>query len=102
MLIISFFCFLFLLVVFFPKESHHITTAVVDIKRRVLDVTPSLPLGHSATDGVKDSSLCERVQVKGIPRLKLWSYASSFHVSLAPSPAIPERLHSKIQVCFHR
>ncbi|KAI4301026.1 hypothetical protein L6164_034345 [Bauhinia variegata] len=68
----------------------------VDIERPVLDVSP-FPL-----PGVKDNSLCERVQVSGRSRLKLGSYANSLHITLVPSAAIPERFHNRIQVCFHR
>ncbi|RDX60399.1 hypothetical protein CR513_61459, partial [Mucuna pruriens] len=74
----------------------------VDIERPVLEVSPSLISARSASQGVKDALRCERVRVSGISRLKLWSYANSFLVTLAPSVSIPERLHSKIQVCFHR
>ncbi|KAJ1409104.1 NEMP family [Sesbania bispinosa] len=72
-------------------ESQHFTTAGVDIERPSLDVFPSLLSGHSATHSAKDIIRCERVQVSGISRLKLGSYANSFHVTLAPSVAIPER-----------
>ncbi|CAI8613657.1 unnamed protein product [Vicia faba] len=76
----------------------------VDIKRPTLDVSPSLLLDNSDTEGVKNKNvkLCERVQVSGISRLKLRSYANSYHITLAPSVAIPERLHAKIKICFHR
>ncbi|XP_006303988.2 uncharacterized protein LOC17899981 [Capsella rubella] len=42
---------------------------------------------------------CERVQVSGYSRTKLGKYANSVRVNLVP---IPERQHSKIQVCVHR
>ncbi|KAL5058997.1 hypothetical protein RYX36_030601 [Vicia faba] len=76
----------------------------VDIERPTLDVSPSLLLDNSDTEGVKNKNvkLCERVQVSGISRLKLRSYANSYHITLAPSVAIPERLHAKIKICFHR
>ncbi|XP_022747633.1 uncharacterized protein LOC111297242 [Durio zibethinus] len=67
-----------------------------------LDVTPTPLSGHSSVHGSKDVLLCDRVRVSGLSRLKLGSYASSFRVTLAPSVLIPERLHTKIQVCFHR
>ncbi|XP_061367215.1 uncharacterized protein LOC133310315, partial [Gastrolobium bilobum] len=84
--------------------NHHDSLQLkgVDIERPVLDISPSPLSGDSAAHGVKDILRCERVQVSGISRLKLGSYASSFHITLAPSAAIPERLHNKIQVCFHR
>ncbi|XP_044499406.1 uncharacterized protein LOC123220883 isoform X2 [Mangifera indica] len=63
-----------------------------------VDVTP-YPLMD--VPGSKDVISCERVQVSGYSRLKLGSYANSFRVTLAPSVVIPDRLHSKIQVCFH-
>ncbi|KAJ0078576.1 hypothetical protein Patl1_23483 [Pistacia atlantica] len=63
-------------------------------------MSPHVPLLD--VPGSKDVISCERVQVSGYSRLKLGSYANSFRVTLAPSVAIPERLHSKIQVCFHR
>lgn len=76
--------------------------AGIDIEKPVLDVSPSPLSGDSATHGVKSTLRCERVQVSGISRLKFGSYANSFHITLAPSVAIPDRLHNKIQVCFHR
>ncbi|XP_010499406.1 PREDICTED: uncharacterized protein LOC104776931 [Camelina sativa] len=42
---------------------------------------------------------CERIQVSGYPRTKLGKYANTIRVNLLP---IPEKLHSKIQVCVHR
>lgn len=78
------------------------TTAGVDIERPVLEFSPSVLPGISGSLGVKDALRCERVRVSGISRVKLGSYANSYHVTLAPSVSIPEKLHSKIQVCFHR
>lgn len=76
--------------------------AGVDIRNPVLDVTPSPLFGHPNSRGSGDVLSCERLQVSGISRLELGSYASSLRVTLFPSAVIPERLHSKIQVCFHR
>ncbi|EHA8587379.1 hypothetical protein COCNU_scaffold002020G000010 [Cocos nucifera] len=45
--------------------------------------------------------LCERVHIASISRLSLGSYASSRRVTLKVSEALPERLHGKIEVCFH-
>ncbi|VVA31366.1 PREDICTED: nuclear envelope integral membrane [Prunus dulcis] len=70
----------------------------VDLENPVLDVSPA-PL---STPGSKDVLLCERVRVSGISRLKLGSYASSLRITLSPSLGIPEKLYSKIEVCFHR
>ncbi|KAK4850436.1 hypothetical protein QYF36_006705 [Acer negundo] len=76
----------------------------VDLENPVVDVTPyPLPVSdQSSIHDPKPLSSCERVQVSGLSRLKLGSYASSFRVTLVPSTVIPERLHSKILVCFHR
>ncbi|XP_062166545.1 uncharacterized protein LOC133872909 [Alnus glutinosa] len=74
----------------------------VDLESPAIVVTPSPVSGLSSSRGSKDALLCERVQVSGLSRLKLGSYASSFRITLSPSVEIPERLHSKIQVCFHR
>ncbi|KAL6988640.1 hypothetical protein U1Q18_014394, partial [Sarracenia purpurea var. burkii] len=72
----------------------------IDLENPLLDVTPSPLAGYtSASPGSKDA-LCERIKVAGQSRLKLWSYASAYHVTLAPF-AIPERLHNKIMICFH-
>ncbi|XP_044471129.1 uncharacterized protein LOC123200081 [Mangifera indica] len=80
--------------------AHHVTPFKgVDMGNPAVDVTP-YPLAD--VPGSKDVISCERVQVSGYSRLKLGSYANSFRVTLAPSVVIPERLHSKIQVCFHR
>lgn len=75
------------------------TITVLDPENPALDVTPSRLHGHVFS---RDVFLCERVKVSGHSRWKLISYASSFRVTLAPSAVIPERMHSKIQVCFHR
>eukprot|EP00258_Populus_trichocarpa_P030908 XP_024446927.1 uncharacterized protein LOC7491061 isoform X6 [Populus trichocarpa] len=72
---------------------------ILDPENPALDVTPSRLHGHVFS---RDVFFCERVKVSGHSRWKLSSYASSFRVTLAPSAVIPERLHSKIQVCFHR
>ncbi|QHN86755.1 hypothetical protein HN51_041060 [Arachis hypogaea] len=76
----------------------------VSIERPVLEVTPAPLSVHSATygDDVQNTLRCARVAIYGISRLNLLSYASSFHISVAPSAAIPERLHSQVQVCLHR
>ncbi|KAM5550408.1 hypothetical protein ABKV19_027527 [Rosa sericea] len=76
----------------------------IDLENPVLNVNPA-PLslsGHSPTAGSKDVLFCERVRVSGIPRSKIGSYANSFRITLSPSVVIPERLHTKIEVCFHR
>ncbi|KAH7571658.1 hypothetical protein JRO89_XS04G0112500 [Xanthoceras sorbifolium] len=74
----------------------------VDIENPAVDVTPYPLPDQSSTHDPEHVLSCERVRVSGLSRLKLGSYASSFRVTLAPSTVIPERLHSKIQVCFHR
>ncbi|KAM0992676.1 hypothetical protein ACFX2A_008552 [Malus domestica] len=74
----------------------------VDIEDPVLEVIPAPFSEHSAVPGSKVVIFCERARVSGISRLKLGSYASSLKITLSTSVAIPERLHSKIQVCFHR
>ncbi|XP_027349291.1 uncharacterized protein LOC113860926 isoform X1 [Abrus precatorius] len=97
---------LFFFFFFFTSSlaNHHnpITVKGVDIEKPVLDISPPPLSGHSSSQGVKDTLRCERIRVSGISRLKLGSYANSFHITLAPSVSIPERLHNKIQVCFHR
>ncbi|XP_030927117.1 uncharacterized protein LOC115953539 [Quercus lobata] len=92
---------LLLLLLLFPLFA---TLEGVDlsIKNQSIVVTPSPLPGHSASRGSKDVLFCERVQVSGISRLKLGSYARTFRVTFSPSLEIPERLHSKIQVCFHK
>ncbi|KAE8699228.1 anaphase-promoting complex subunit 6-like isoform X1 [Hibiscus syriacus] len=67
-----------------------------------LDVSPTPLCGHSSVRSSKDVILCDRVRISGHSRLKLRSYANSVRVTLTPSVLIPERLHRKIQVCFHR
>lgn len=49
----------------------------------------------------RDALSCERVHVVPRSRLKLESYASSTRLTVAPSVVIPEKLHSRIQVCLH-
>lgn len=74
----------------------------IDIGSPSIDVTPYPLSEKSSVHGSHDVLSCERVQVSGYSRMKLGSYPSSFRVTLAPSVVIPERLHHKIQVCFHR
>ena len=68
----------------------------IDIENPVVNVNP-VPVS-----GSKDALFCERVRVSGISRSKLASYANSFRIAVSPSAVIPEKLHSKIDVCFHR
>ncbi|CAL5435595.1 unnamed protein product [Camellia sinensis] len=70
----------------------------------VIDVTPSPLTGcnTSSSHGSKDVLLCESVLVAGQSRLELGSYGSAYQVKLVPSAVIPERLHNKIQICFHQ
>lgn len=79
----------------------HFKITGVDLENPAIVVFPSPLSGYSASHGSKEALLCERVQVSGLSRFRLGSYASSLRVTLSPSVEIPERLHSKIQVCFH-
>ncbi|XP_014490983.1 uncharacterized protein LOC106753655 isoform X1 [Vigna radiata var. radiata] len=98
---------LFLLFLFFfffssslsNPQNDPLTLKGVDVEKPVLEFSPSVLLGSR---GSKDALRCERVRVSGISRVKLGSFANSLHVTLAPSASIPEKLHGKIQVCFHR
>ncbi|CAL1408462.1 unnamed protein product [Linum trigynum] len=58
--------------------------------------------GHSPGRDPKEALFCERVEISGQSRLKLASYSSALRVTLVPFPVIPERLHRRIHVCFHR
>ncbi|XP_009365256.2 uncharacterized protein LOC103955106 isoform X2 [Pyrus x bretschneideri] len=85
-----------------PTLSLATELKAVDIKNPVLEVIPAPLSEHSAVPGSKDVLFCERARVSGTSRLKLGSYASSLKITLSTSLVIPERLHSKTQVCFHR
>ncbi|XWS57901.1 hypothetical protein CRYUN_Cryun09bG0212800 [Craigia yunnanensis] len=100
LLLFFFFFFSFL----FLSRASHLTTdfKVIDLASPTLDVIPTPLSGHSSVCGSKGVVLCDRVQVSGHSRSKLGSYTSSFRVTLVPSVLIPDRLHSRIQVCFHR
>ncbi|TQD94104.1 hypothetical protein C1H46_020299 [Malus baccata] len=96
---------LFLLFAFclsLPTLSSATDLKGVDIENPVLEVIPAPLSEHSVVPGSKDVLFCERARVSGVSRLKLGSYASSLKITLSTSLVIPERLHSKIQVCFHR
>ncbi|KAI6697017.1 hypothetical protein NL676_017136 [Syzygium grande] len=67
-----------------------------------IDFTPSTLSGVLAGRGTKEIVRCERVEVIGLSRLRLGSYSSALRVIVLPSVSIPERLHSKVQVCLHR
>ncbi|OVA16432.1 Transmembrane protein 194 [Macleaya cordata] len=85
----------------FSALTDEITLKVVDLENPVLHLVPSTVSGYSTTSAKKTVS-CDRVHVGGLPRFKIKSYANSFRVSVMPSVVIPESLHHKIQVCFHR
>ncbi|KAK9134912.1 hypothetical protein Syun_014242 [Stephania yunnanensis] len=79
------------------------TTDVVDMEHPLLQVSPSPLVGyHPSRDGAKDTLSCSRVRVPGLSRAKIRSYFNTFQVTVTPSSVIPERLHSKIAICFHR
>ncbi|KAJ8763189.1 hypothetical protein K2173_025574 [Erythroxylum novogranatense] len=82
--------------------AHETAPKGVDPENPVLNVTPSPLYGKLSGLDSKDILYCERVRVSGHSRLKLQSYANSFRVTLSPSLVIPERLHGRIQICFHR
>ncbi|GKV48120.1 hypothetical protein SLEP1_g54953 [Rubroshorea leprosula] len=74
----------------------------IDLGSPILSVTPTPLSWHPSAHASKDVLLCDRVKVSGHSWLDLGSYANSFRVTLAPSVSIPQQLHSKMQVCFHR
>ncbi|XP_010054885.2 uncharacterized protein LOC104443246 [Eucalyptus grandis] len=74
----------------------------VNLEQPSIDFTPSTLSGLPSGHGTKEIVTCERVEVIGLSRLRLGSYSSALRVTLLPSESIPERLHGKIQVCFHR
>ncbi|XP_043718553.1 uncharacterized protein LOC122666570 [Telopea speciosissima] len=65
-------------------------------------LTPSPLDGYSSIRGVKHMVSCDRLRVASLSRWKIRSYANSCRVNLTPSVVIPEKLYSKIEVCFHR
>ncbi|XP_042510947.1 uncharacterized protein LOC122086271 [Macadamia integrifolia] len=67
-----------------------------------LHLRPSLLDGYPYTVGAKHMVSCDRARVASLSRWKIWSYANSVRVNLTPSVLIPERVHSKSEVCFHR
>lgn len=74
----------------------------INLGSPTVNVTPTPLSGQLSARGSKDILLCDRVKVSGRSRFDLGSYANSFRVTMVPSPIIPVRLHSRIQVCFHR
>ncbi|CAN1312695.1 hypothetical protein LINPERPRIM_LOCUS28723, partial [Linum perenne] len=74
----------------------------VDLGNPRLDVNLQPGHVHSPGSDSKEALFCDRVKVSGLSRLKLASYSNSLRVTLVPSAVIPERLHRRIQVCFHR
>lgn len=82
--------------------SNFFSNLGLSLTNQVLEIRPSPLDGYKSDRGSRDSISCDRVHVIGITRLKLRSYASSTRLTLAPSVVIPEKLHSKIQICLHR
>ncbi|KAK9125558.1 hypothetical protein Scep_014404 [Stephania cephalantha] len=73
----------------------------VGLEHPLVQVSPSPPPSRDGGTG-KEIISCSRVRVVGLLRLKITSYFNSFRVTATPSSVIPERLHSKIAVCFLR
>ncbi|KAK9682233.1 hypothetical protein RND81_10G060100 [Saponaria officinalis] len=73
----------------------------IDLDNPHLTIKPK-PLGSYSSKDDKDVISCERVHVVPRSRLKLESYASAIRLTVAPSVVIPEKLHSRIQICLHR
>ncbi|KAK9155020.1 hypothetical protein Sjap_002500 [Stephania japonica] len=75
----------------------------LELEHPLVEVSPSPILGYPSRDGTaKEILSCSRVRVVGLSRLKIRSYFNSFRVTVTPSGVIPERLHSKIAICFLR
>ncbi|KAL3533322.1 hypothetical protein ACH5RR_006843 [Cinchona calisaya] len=90
---------LFLVFSFLALATHVFALKCIHVENPSVDVTPGTALVNGLS---KDAALCDRVQVGGISRLKLVKYASAYRVMVVPSVVIPERLHNKIQICFHK
>ncbi|KAK9110191.1 hypothetical protein Sjap_018251 [Stephania japonica] len=75
---------------------------VVDLEHPVLEVSPSPLVRYPSRDGAKDALSCSRVRLAGLSRLNIRSYFNSIRVTVTPSRVIPERLHNRIAICFHR
>ncbi|XP_074282463.1 uncharacterized protein LOC141606982 [Silene latifolia] len=73
----------------------------IDLENPHLTVKPK-PLRSYSSKEDKDVITCERVHVVPRSRLKLEAYASAIRLTVAPSVVIPEKLHSRIQICLHR
>lgn len=92
---------LFFLLIFISSFTAACSTRItgINVDNPAVEVTPIFPVGHGLSNG---AGLCERVQVAGISRWKLGKYSSIYRLIAVPSVVIPERLHSKIQICFHK
>ncbi|KAK9086056.1 hypothetical protein Sjap_026467 [Stephania japonica] len=75
---------------------------VVDLEHPVLEVRPSPHVGYPSRDGAKDILSSSRVRVAGLSRVNIRNYFNSIRITVTPSGVIPERLHNKIAICFHR
>lgn len=73
----------------------------IDLERPVHTIKP-VPLPGLSPKGSKEPLSCELVHVVPVSRHKLKSYASSVRLLVVPSVVIPEKLHSRIQICLHR
>ncbi|XP_038883951.1 uncharacterized protein LOC120074777 [Benincasa hispida] len=91
---ISLLLFSILSLSFLCHAAHDTALKSIDLEHPAEDIFPS------SLSGASDIQ-CDRVRISGLSRLKLGSFASSFRVTAVPSVAIPERQHTKIQVCFH-
>ncbi|KAK9116536.1 hypothetical protein Sjap_015483 [Stephania japonica] len=94
--------FLSLSLFFSVSTSTTTSTDVVDLKHPILEVRPSPHVGYPSRDGVKDILSCSHVRVAGLSRVNIRSYFNSIRVTVTPSGVIPDRLHNKIAICFHR
>ncbi|XP_077248620.1 uncharacterized protein LOC143888166 [Tasmannia lanceolata] len=95
-------CFLSLALLFVFSSSEGTISKVVDLDNPIIHFLPLPLVGYSSTDGAKEIISCDRVQIAGVSRLIIRNYANAFRIILKPSELISEKLHSKIEVCFHR
>ncbi|XP_071690556.1 uncharacterized protein [Rutidosis leptorrhynchoides] len=84
------------------KEAFIISCGTNNTEPSVIDKeNPSIEIIPAPVHGTSDY-YCGRVSVKGISRMKPWSYAKEYRVRVSPSPIVRDESYSKIHLCFHR
>nr|XP_043616857.1 uncharacterized protein LOC122588745 [Erigeron canadensis]XP_043616858.1 uncharacterized protein LOC122588745 [Erigeron canadensis]XP_043616859.1 uncharacterized protein LOC122588745 [Erigeron canadensis] len=72
----------------------------IDVRNRDINITPK-PI-HGSSQSTKNVEYCERVLVRSILRMELWSYVKAYRVFVVPSLPRFNDWYKSIRICLHQ